>query len=740
MALLEAPSQLNDDLKPGSIPPPPGTPDEIAAVQLVVKNLNRAEYYLLAKGMTVEWDKDDRLYLFRMPQAFWEGSSVPRSSLGMPLCLEHIEATMRQVMPVLFPDDTSSFVCDPMPSTSRKAADASKIIIASQLKKCGMREETRLGVKSGLTYGTAVHKNYWKRSSRVKRTWKWKEAPEITQTDVGTIQTPTKKSKEAVEDIETVVTDGPWTENVYIRHVIVSPDLRVPDVRKANYVIHRTYPTMEEIDDLRLLPGFKIPPYEDLVQLMMPPKETPERSLLEGRSTSSVLNTGISSLDINMEFRAMPRWQEASADPNQGKLELLEYWTPERVIYVLNRKLCLKNDINPFGKIPFLSFCYIDVLDSFYGIGICKLVGGEQRLQQGVINSRLDDLALRLSGTFLRKRGANTPTQQLRLRPGGIIDSDDEKGVQMIEYPPAIVDAFTEVEASDQRAQRRTSANSAVTQGTPGPQGQIGRTATGMDTVAAAVGTAMGYFVDFICDLYLIPLIENFHEMNCQWLEPEQIEAILGEELGEDYSEALNEGLSDEKDKSVRLDALDVKNACLKFNIQAGTRLRAKQAMAQQLMTIIQLLQQASVQDSLDAQGKKTDWAKLVDAMWDMGDWPGTQDWIVDQTDQDKQRAAAKAQAQQQMGVDAQKHAHRMGEIEQKGVASIVTKIVDSLLQELSPEGRMQLLQLNQAAMDAATQQNNQSQSGQPQSGPSQNGGNGNGGDGANGNGGDGGQ
>jgi hypothetical protein len=690
MALLDAPPDLNAELNPKDIPALPQLPADEDATKLVLKNLNRAEYYLLAKGLTVEWDKDDRLYLFRMPQAFWEGSSVPRSSLGIPLCLEHIEATMRQIMPTLFPDSGDPFMCEPEPGTDRGAADASRIIIRKQLKQAGFKEETRLGVKCAATYGTAIFKFYWKRSKRIKRSWKYSEPIAKQQTIVGVVDAPKPKRK-LIETVEEVWTNRPALENCYIRHIIVDPDLRVPDIRLAKYAIHRTYPTMEEIDDLRNIPGFKIPPLGKLLELMQPPKETPERSILEGRSTSSVLNTGISSLDINMEFRAMPRWQESSADPNQGKLELLEYWTPERVIYVLNRKLCLKNDLNPFGKIPFLSFCYIDVLDSFYGLGICKLIGGEQRLQQGVINSRLDDLALRLSGTFLRKRGSNTPTQQLRLRPGGIIDSDDEKGVQMIQYPPAIVDAFTEVEASDQRAQRRTAANSAVTQGTVPAQGQIGRTATGMDTIAAAVGTAMGYFVDFVVDLYFVPLLEAFHEMNCKWLESDDYEELLTPEQFEQYE----------------TDACGLKNAELAFNVDAGTKLRAKQAMAGQLMNIITLLQQSAVQESLSDQEMKTDWSKLIDMMFDTTAWPGKQELIKKMTNEDKQRAAQKAQVAQQMSLESQKHSSRMAEIEQKGVATLSTKIVESLLAEMSPEGKKALLELNQAAQAAAEQQQN---------------------------------
>src|SRR5579859_297086 len=102
MAILAANQAVYRDLDTREVAPTPEIPAIDPALQIVLKDLNLAEYYLLAKGMSVEWDKDDRLYLFRMPQAFWEGSSVPRSSLGMPLILEHIESLMPQVMNALF--------------------------------------------------------------------------------------------------------------------------------------------------------------------------------------------------------------------------------------------------------------------------------------------------------------------------------------------------------------------------------------------------------------------------------------------------------------------------------------------------------------------------------------------------------------------------------------------------------------------------------------------------------------
>jgi len=670
MALLDTPINLGNEIKPLTIPlDVKQLPKDEDAVNLVLKDLNLAEYYILAKGMTVEWDRDDRLYLFRMPQAFWEGSSVPRSSLGMPLIFEHIESLMPQIMNALF-SDVPPFAASPRPKTKANAAQAVQQVIAKQLKEIGFKEQARLGVKEGLQYGTGVWKYYWKREKKFRSIYEYEGQAKLEKVETGTVTIPTKKSQKVVERIEEYEVNTPCIERVHLRFVVVDPGVREPDIRKAKYVIHRTYPTLEDLEQLRDQPGYNLPSKEFLASLFEPPRENPERSLLEGRSTTSVLNTGVSSLDINMEFKAMPRWQDSSRNPNEMPLELLEYTTPKRVICVLNRKLCIKNDINPFGKINYFSICNTDILDSWYGMGISRLLAGEQRLQQGVINSRLDDLALRLSGTFLRKRGGNTPTQQLRLRPGGIIDSDDEKGVQMIQYPPAIQDAFTEVEASDSRAQRRSGASELVTQGTAPGQGQLGRTSTGINAAISAVGARMGYLVEQICDNFFIPFLEAVHEMNGRWLPVEEIQSILTDELALDY-----EG-----------DAIELKNANIKFDMLAGAKLKAKMAMLQIAPTLVQLLQIAPVIEDLTNKGEKVDWKAFMQALLDATDWPGAQKFIVKMTDEDKKALAAKNEAMQQQNAIFLKHQATMAEIEQKGRAQAGTHIIKAMTDHMHPE------------------------------------------------------
>ncbi len=215
MALLDTPINLGNEIKPLTIPlDVKQLPKDEDAVNLVLKDLNLAEYYILAKGMTVEWDRDDRLYLFRMPQAFWEGSSVPRSSLGMPLIFEHIESLMPQIMNALF-SDVPPFAASPRPKTKANAAQAVQQVIAKQLKEIGFKEQARLGVKEGLQYGTGVWKYYWKREKKFRSIYEYEGQAKLEKVETGTVTIPTKKSQKVVERIEEYEVNTPCIERVH---------------------------------------------------------------------------------------------------------------------------------------------------------------------------------------------------------------------------------------------------------------------------------------------------------------------------------------------------------------------------------------------------------------------------------------------------------------------------------------------------------------------------------------------
>ena len=667
MALIDSTISFAHEIKAEQVPLPPQLPEDDIVKELVLKDLNRGEYYLLAKGMSVEWDADDRLYLFRVPQGFWEGSSVPRASLGVPLIYEHIESLMPQVMSALFADQPP-FEIVARAKTKQDVARACKELINYQLDKMGFREELRKCCKELMVYGTCYMRLGWRKYKKPMRKRVRRGTPKVQLINGLPVKSYDKGDGKWMMKTEMVEVNEPFCESVHVRYIIPDPKLRCPDVRKSQFLVHREYMGVEALEKaFRKVPGNKLPDTDTLKSYFDQPKEAPERSMLEGRSTTSVMNTGISSLDLNMEFKAMPRYQESTSDPNKQELEVVEYWNENRHYVLLNRKLVIINEENTFNEICYRSCCFTDVLDSFFGIGLARLLKGEQRLQQGVINGRLDDLSLRLSGSFIRVRGSNTPAQQLRLRPGGIMDTDNADGIKMIEYPPALMDAFTEVEASDSRAQRRSGANELITQGGQQGPSSITRTATGMNALSAGVGARLGYLIDFISDLIFVPTLEFIQECNSKWLDEETITAILTDELAHDYDG----------------DMLDVVNAKIKFRMLASAKAKARQALAQNMMPMLQIFQQQPVQEAMQMQGLVVDWVEVAQAIADVSEIAGTQKWIRPMNPDEKKAMAAKNEFSQQTAQGAFDHQHKMQQIAAKGDAQSKVALIKALAEEL---------------------------------------------------------
>lgn len=597
-------------------------PDQ-TALKIVLQDMALAETWVQTQGWVLEWQRQERLYLFKVPVRFWDGTSVPRSHLGMPLVYEHVESILPQLMTGLFADDPP-FMVKPRPTTSMDAARANSQLLAWELKQINAREEIRLGLKYTLLHGIGVWKYGWQTYTKRRKIYRREKPYRWQATPLGV---PIQTAQRGTNNIKAVTLEEevnlPVFEHRNIRHILVDPGLRNSDIRKARFVVDLQYMNVLDLDTLRGYEGYDIPDRDKLLSMLFEPEETPAMNPLEQPA-----------LNMFQEFQAKPRWQKSTVDKLQQPLEVAEYWTKDRVYTVLQRKTIIRNEPNPFGKIPFFSVAMSDVLDSWFGIGIGMLIGNEQRMQQGVVNSFLDDLSLNLNGMFLRKRGANVLTQQLRMRPGGIIDSDDDKGVSLMERQPVLVGETQAVlQASDSRAARRTAANEQAVQGAmPSQNSSITRTATGVSTLTSGTGTRLQAVIEQFSYQVFIPLLDAIHEMNGLFLTPEQINKILTKELGVAYQG----------------DTLDLINGQYDFDVIAGARMQAKASMRQTLPLLYQFLLTDPVIQSLQAEGKKIDVGELVKMTFDVTGLPNYTSVVVPMTTQDIQQMQANSEQAKQ--------------------------------------------------------------------------------------------
>src|SRR6185312_3276772 len=525
-----------------------------------------------------------------------------------------VESVIPQIMQGLFYDDPP-FMVEERAGTTATAARAVGAVLAYQLKDIEFRRELELGIRNAVLFGTNIWKWGWE-SFPISRPYYKRANPPVTVKNKPGLDDITlhDADDEIVEEWVDEWVDRPFFENIVnLRHVMVDPGLNVPDIRKARYVEHRLYLRYEDLEKWRERPGFTIPSREELVSYLQTPQEPTVQATGEVMARNPL-----------WDARAEPRYEDTSIDPFEHPFEVLERWDNGSYMVVLQRKMVLCNTENHLGCIPFLSINWWEVPEAFYGLGLAKTIGSEQRLQQGTTNVWLDGLALNLNGIYKRKRGKSIPTQSIRVSPGKIVEVDDMDDFQPLERLPAVPEVGMAIQMSMARAEAASGANELITQGAIPAAGRtsMGRTATGANLLASGTASRMESWVDKLANQVIVPLLYKMHELNCALLPTKTLKYILDDEMKQQYDG----------------DIIDILNARVKFDISAGARMQARRNMAQALPILTQFLMGPEIVQSLAIEGKKVEVKEVIRMFFQSSGWKNYNDVVVAMTKEDMQR------------------------------------------------------------------------------------------------------
>lgn len=518
------------------------------------------------------WEEDDRLYTFQVRQSFWEGTQIPRSSLGVPLVLEHVNALNAPVMDVLFEE---RFEPVPYPGTPTMFTRALTEILSAQMDAAGVETQTRRGSHSGLLRGTGVWKCYWD----VKNGYRCPKFVKVER-----------------------------------KHLRVDPSCRVPDIREAAWKAHIFNLSIRDIDKLRHVKGYKnIPPMEILKKLAVEDSEEPPRDQIDTAGTASK----------NLDFSEFPREQQSSVDPALHKLQIIEYCTDEYVWTVLQGKVLIREVSNKGNKeVLYLSSFFVEQEGQFDGIGIGALNGNEQRLIQGLLNLMVDYAALSALGFFKRRKGSSIFAQQIRVSPGKVVDVDDMNDMDAVKLPGIDSNVFNMITEAEQRAARRSGANEIAVQGaTPDSTGGLGRTAFGMNMLAQAASARIRDYARNIESQVLIPFLEWLCLTNPTKLDRRFVETVLSPELLEAY----------DKNSEKMLEY----GQKFKFKMYGAIKMKRRLAMLQSVPVLVEYFQQPTVQENIRASGQVFEHNELVWMMMDATGWPNKEQLIRKMTDEE---------------------------------------------------------------------------------------------------------
>lgn len=595
---------------------------EDSALALVIQATERAEKFIMARLWMSEWRVAKALYEAPAKQEYWRDTFVPRANNSFPLVAQHVRAILDAALPAVFPEITP-FAAEPEAGTPRQVARGWEHTISYQLRAANVKAQMRLIMKDAEVFGTGLGKWGWETFERkrtiVKRAAQPLQIPSPLPGGKPTF-VHTKESDELMEYDVTETVSQPTFHRIEINHLLVSPDLRDPDVRNAAYVVHRHYPTLQKLSELRDFVGYNIPSDEALMALAAPPGETADSSAIETEGTSYP----------TQGHKPLPRYIDASPDPSKHKLEVLEYWTADTVIVVVQRALVIRNERNPFGIIPFVSCFWDDIPGTFYSFGIPRRIGGIQAHVQGLRNKRMDDINLNLQNMWKSKRGDNIAAQPIKAYPGAVFKVDNMENLEPLNKQPILTEAYKEEEILISDAEKTSGANELLVQGaSPGGSQTTGmRTAAGANAVSGASSSRVQGFVNVVAEQCLLPVIYAFLKMDRLWLDPATMRQIVGKTLWN--------ALEQEHDGDLVVDMCN--NADMKFKMLAGSNIAAKKAMGQQLPLLIENISQPAFISGLAAAGLKPNYVEIGDRLEESSGWDSPDSLFIPITAEDTQR------------------------------------------------------------------------------------------------------
>jgi len=603
---------------PGFVPDPKYT--DAAVLSIVVQDYQSASNWLNNRLWVLHWRESDTLYQSPRTQATFENSTVARSNVSRFNVAKQVNSLAPAISGAIFSDATP-FEIRPRPNVHSNSARAWKELISILLELCDFKSELSYGTEGMVNQGTVIYKIGWEEYTKLETRFVRKAAPKQIDMPLGgpPILVFTKESDEFEKVTKEVTRKRPTFEKVELGSVYPNPKWNKPNqMWKAGWVVHEVYVNYDDLKKLRQNPDYDIPDDDTLRFIFTAPDEEPTDS------SSSATRTMNSNPAVH--HAAGEDSDDYTADPLLQPMQVLEWWSEDTVRTVLQQKVVIRNGSHEMGRIPFLSANFWNIENAGFGMGVGRIAGSDQRIDQGVTNAALDIIAYAVQPEYAIARGANVPTQEQRRRLGGIrlVDGNDAtKAVALVPQPVVPPDAWRSLQVSNMTADATTGADQAAVQGTLPARGgsSVGRSGTGAGMLQAAAQGRLQAPVERVIDGVLIPFLEFLFDVVKQHMTVAEIRAMLGDTYAE----------------SLFVDFHDFYNANIKFDTLAGTRLAARSRMAQALPFLLEVFGNQALVQQMGQIGWKVNVLEVTNMVMDVSEWKNKRDLVVPMTDAEKQ-------------------------------------------------------------------------------------------------------
>ena len=562
------------------------------AKRIVLGDFNRAASDRSTNYET-KWQNAASIYAaVRNGEKFWDGSKTPRANMQIWHAFTQVNALRPQLIDAICGADLDFDVEADSSGTTITQLQQVRALMQNQMRSLGgmvkfqsFRSCVDRLTEDGVVLGNGIWEWGWD-GPRVEQAVQWQRVvePEIAMGEhpmLPGVQIPMQTGRTisyAKQYFKPETVSRFFLDPVDLMDFYIDPNTRSTNTQNAGFCARRKMMTISDLASYRDVEGFDIPDDVTLYRLSQ------QKTFTEGDTTRQAIQ---SYRGVNYQ-----PGQDQSVDPRLARVEVLRYWQKNHHVWLLGREHVAYNKPNQYQALPFLNWCYVNALGSFYGYSIPELLESGQKLKKTLIDGRLDELNLILHPPFITKLGMARTQSKMKLRPGANWEAEDpNKDVVRLEMGNVTQQAFTEVQIVENNDQKVTGITDLAVLGSPSSGGNsANRTATGVQAQTNASNTRVHGLVANIEDQTLNPMLTQLWQLICMFMDPQQILTILGPD-----------------GQSFQVDPVDILNADPKFKLKTANNMKMRAAMqGGGLQTLTQYVLNPEIITAMGQQQQKT--------------------------------------------------------------------------------------------------------------------------------------
>jgi hypothetical protein len=366
-----------------------------------------------------------------------------------------------------------------------------------------------------------------------------------------------------------------WTlEPVNLLEFHIS-DIDTPynDLQKARWIGEESLVNKNYIKDKMRRGWFSKEHKEKLDNYGDTSKQTRSQEYIDKKLSSA----GFSQISKKGKYIVKERWglleahyvmsEEEIAQKNLESDDLVE-----AVLIICNDDCILKLEVNPFWhkQKPYVACPYVPIEGQLTGLGIAQIGESLQEEINDTRNQTMDNKTLILACMWLKSRGSGINNDQLKIRPNGVIVTNDINGLVPLR-PPVVSGVGTNMESIAKDDLRQSVGASSNLQG-------IAQAGIGTATEASQVNReSMGRLLlstELFCELLLKPILLMAEYLNYQFYDHIKVIKIVGP-TGVKFRDLKPEEIA------------GYKNISIKFAVEAAEN---PSVMRQQMMNFANIL------------------------------------------------------------------------------------------------------------------------------------------------------